>query len=63
MYGISESSALVLSGGQAKVLGPNPVVVLDARRALFATGDNGALAAFNVLLDVYEPGETLGRGW
>lgn len=67
VYGISESSAIVISsgqnGGQAKVLGANPVVVLDARRALFTSGDNGALAAFNVLLDVYEPGETLGRGW
>ncbi len=63
VYGISESSAIVLSHGQARVLGPNPVVVLDARRALFATGDNGALAAFNVLLDVYEGGELLGKGW
>ncbi|MGC4059782.1 MAG: hypothetical protein QM749_02530 [Aquabacterium sp.] len=63
VYGISESSAIVLSDGQAKVLGPNPVVVLDARRALFTKGDNGALAAFNVLLDVYESGETLGRDW
>jgi len=63
VYGISESSAIVLSGGQARVLGPNPVVVLDARRAMFTSGDNGALAAFNVLLDVYEPGETLGKGW
>lgn len=63
VWGISESSAIVIAKGQAQVLGANPVVALDARRALFATGDNGALAAFNVLLDVYEPGDVLGRSW
>mgnify|MGYP000122530034 CR=1 FL=1 len=60
-YGVSESTAIVLARGRSTVVGTNPVVVLDARRALFAKGDNGALAAFNVLLDVYEPGEVLGR--
>jgi cyanophycinase len=59
IYGISESTAIVLQGKQARVLGLNPVVRLDARRALFVTGDNGALGAFNVLLDVMEPGERL----
>lgn len=57
VYGLSESTAIVLRGEQARVIGPNPVVGLDARRATFITGDNGALGAFNVLLDVYENGE------
>jgi cyanophycinase len=61
VYGISESSAIVLNGGQARVIGQNPVVALDARQATFFPGDNGALGALNVLLDVFEPGELMGR--
>lgn len=61
VYGISESSAIVLAGRQAMVIGQNPVVSLDARRAAFVNGDNGALGAFNVLLDVHEPLEDLNR--
>jgi cyanophycinase-like exopeptidase len=60
VYGISESSGIVLQGGRARAIGPNPVVVLDGRRAHFAKGDNGSLAAFNVLLDVYQSGEAIG---
>jgi len=63
VYGISESSGIVLLGGQGRAVGPNPLVVLDARRALFAKGDNGALAAFNVLLDVYQAKELIGSAW
>ena len=36
------------------------IAVFD-HRYRFMTGDNGALGAFNVLLDVYEPGERIGR--
>lgn len=61
VYGISESTAIVLAGRQALVIGQNPVVTLDARRATFVDGDNGALGAFNVLLDVHEPFEDLNR--
>jgi len=61
IYGISESSAIVIRGGHARVLGQNPVVVLDARSASFFPGDNGALGAFNVLMNVYEPNEALSR--
>ncbi|MGH6646364.1 hypothetical protein [Aquabacterium sp.] len=61
VYGISESSAIVLTGHRALVVGQNPVVSLDARRATFVNGDNGALGAFNVLLDVHEPFEDLNR--
>jgi cyanophycinase len=59
IYGISESSAIMIRGGHARVLGQNPVVMLDARSASFFPGENGALGAFNVLLDVYEPNEDL----
>jgi cyanophycinase len=61
VYGISESTAIVLNGSQALVIGQNPVVSLDARRATFVKGDNGMLGAFNVLLDVHEPLEDLNR--
>lgn len=61
VYGISESTAVVLAGNQALVIGQNPVVSLDARRATFVKGDNGAIGAFNVLLDVHEPFEDLNR--
>lgn len=61
IYGISESSAIMIRGNHAKVLGQNPVVVLDARSASFFPGDNGALGAFNVLMNVYEPNEALRR--
>ncbi len=60
VYGISESSGIVLQGGRARAIGPNPLVVLDGRRAFFAKGDNGSIAAFNVLLDVYQSGEAIG---
>ncbi|RZI84550.1 MAG: hypothetical protein EOP38_08725 [Rubrivivax sp.] len=61
VFGISESSAIVLNGQGARVIGLNPVVALDARKAVFFAGDNGAQGAFNVLLDVFQPGEALDR--
>lgn len=61
VYGISESSAILIRGRNASVVGQNPVVALDARGSTFFAGDNGTLGAFNVLLDVYEPGEEIGR--
>ena len=61
VYGISESTAIVLNGRQARVVGLNPVISLDARRATFVAGDNGFLGAFNVLLDAHQPGEDLNR--
>jgi len=35
------------------------VVSADGRSARFATGANGALAAFNVLLNAYAPGDAV----
>ena len=61
VYGISESSALVVRGDQARVVGTQPVVVLDGRNATFFGGSNGALGALNVLIDIFEPGETLSQ--
>jgi cyanophycinase len=59
IYGISESSAIMIRGNRATVVGQNPVVALDARGASFFPGDNGTLGAFNVLMDVFEPDEEL----
>jgi len=59
VFGISESTALVVRGPHARVVGAHPVVVLDGRNATFFEGSNGAFGALNVLLDVYEPGDTL----
>jgi len=59
VYGISESSAIVVRGGQARVVGTQPVVALDGRNATFFDGSNGAFGALNVLIDIFEPGETL----
>ncbi|HET7035448.1 MAG TPA: Type 1 glutamine amidotransferase-like domain-containing protein [Thermomicrobiaceae bacterium] len=59
VFGISEETALSLSGNMATVAGERSVVALDGRAAQFATGDNGAIAAFNVWLNLYAPGETV----
>lgn len=52
-------ASLVVRNGLARAVGAQPVVVLDGRNATFFDGSNGALGALNVLLDVYEPGDTL----
>lgn len=57
--GVSELTALVLDGDGATVVGQRSVVALDGRGATFATGTNGALAAFDVLLDTFAPGEAV----
>lgn len=62
VIGLSESTALVLDNRRATVVGRNPVVTLDPRGATFFEGDNGALGALNVLLDVFQPGEGWGAG-
>ena len=62
VVGISESSALVLDNRRVAVVGRNPVVTLDPRGATFFDGDNGALGALNVLLDVFQPGDGWGGG-
>ena len=50
----------MIDGRGARVVGDLSAVSLDARAASFATGTNGALAAFNVLLNAYAPGDSIG---
>lgn len=57
VYGISENTALILEGGTAQVIGERSVVGLDASLATYATGENGAFTALNVLLHLYAPDE------
>ena len=55
VFGIGELTALVLDATGGQVAGARAVVGLDGRAALFGAGDNGALSAYNVLLDVFAP--------
>ncbi len=57
--GVSGNTAIELRGSTATVIGGLSVVSADGRAARFATGTNGALAAFNVLLNIYAPGDAV----
>lgn len=61
VFGISESTALLVGPDGATVIGQNPVIMTDSSWATFYTGENGALGAFNVLVDVYEPSQRINR--
>jgi cyanophycinase-like exopeptidase len=61
-FGVSSATAIELDGPSASVIGGLSVVSADGRTATFATGSNGALAAFNVLLNVYAPGDSVSSG-
>ena len=54
--GISERTALVIEGDSASVAGERSVVVVDGRAGTFAEGDNGAITALNVYVDLYAEG-------
>ncbi|MDR2986177.1 MAG: hypothetical protein LBV34_15180 [Nocardiopsaceae bacterium] len=56
-FGIATDTGLVLSGDGATVAGSLSVAALDGRSATFGVGTNGAMAAFNVLLDTFAPGD------
>jgi cyanophycinase-like exopeptidase len=56
-FGISGDTGLVLRSGGAEVAGSLSVAALDGRSASFGVGTNGAMAAFNVLLDTFAPGD------
>ncbi len=60
--GLCSDTAIVLDGETATVAGRLSVVSADGRTATFATGSNGALAAFNVVLNVYAPGDSVSSG-
>jgi cyanophycinase-like exopeptidase len=57
--GVAGNTAIELRGATATVIGGLSVVSADGRTARFATGANGALAAFNVLLNTYAPGDAV----
>ncbi|HEX7994213.1 MAG TPA: hypothetical protein VF506_09835 [Streptosporangiaceae bacterium] len=58
-FGISGDTGLVLRSGGAQVAGSLSVAALDGRSATFGVGTNGAMAAFNVLLDTFAPGDVV----
>jgi cyanophycinase len=57
--GLGSDTAIELRGSSATVIGRLSVVSADGRTARFATGSNGALAAFNVLLNAFAPGDAV----
>jgi cyanophycinase len=61
-FGLCSDTAIELNGSSASVIGGLSVVSADGRSARFATGSNGALAAFNVLLNTYAPGDFVSSG-
>ncbi|MBL8163933.1 MAG: Type 1 glutamine amidotransferase-like domain-containing protein [Anaerolineae bacterium] len=60
--GLSAGAAVEFSGGAARALGTNGVVVLDLRQASLGLGTNNAYTFANGLLDVFAPGEALVGG-
>lgn len=59
VFGISENTAIVIERGSAHVVGERSVAALDARRATFETGTNGAFTALNVMLHLFAPGDVI----
>lgn len=59
VFGISENTSLVLTRQSASVAGERSVIALDGRAGTYLTGDNGALTALNVLMDLYAPGDAV----
>jgi cyanophycinase len=59
VFGIAGDTGLVLGDAGAAVAGRLSVAALDGRSATFGVGANGAIAAFNVLLDTFAPGDVV----
>ena len=59
VFGICDGTAIVLQGSSPTASGELSVVSVDGRAATFDAGTNGALAAFNVLMNTYAPGDAL----
>jgi cyanophycinase len=55
--GIDESTALIIEGNQARVVGESQVLIYR-NRSNSAQVQNGKLAAKNIMLDIYLPGES-----
>jgi cyanophycinase len=62
VFGICQDTAIVLEGSSPTVAGSLSVVSADGRNGMFASGDNGAIAAFNVLMNTYAPGDAVTAG-
>ena len=56
---VCDGTAIVLQGSSPSVSGTLSVVSVDGRAATFDIGTNGALAAFNVLVNTYATGDPL----
>jgi cyanophycinase len=61
-FGISQGTAIVLDGGNPTATGSLSVVSADGRTGTFGSGDSGAIAAFNVVLNAYAPGDVVTSG-
>ena len=60
--GICQGTAILLDGTNPTASGSLSVVSVDGRNATFSPGDNGAIAAFNVVLNAYAPGDAVTSG-
>jgi cyanophycinase len=58
-FGIAGDTGLVLGKSGASVSGSLSVAALDGRSATFGVGANGAIVAFNVLLDTFAPADVV----
>jgi cyanophycinase len=58
-FGICDGTAIVLQGSSPTVDGDLSVVSVDGRAGTFGVGTSGALAAFDVLLNTYAPGDAV----
>ena len=59
VFGISEITSLVLESDTPTVAGERSVIALDGRAGIYMEGDNGALTALNILMDLYAPGDAV----
>jgi cyanophycinase len=57
VFGLSEMTALVIDRNGATVAGGRSVVALDGRSATFTVGTNDTIGAFNVVMDIFAPGD------
>ena len=57
--GLSTNSVLQIKDGEAKVMGEDPVFLVDLRSASLGLGSNQNIQIANGLVDIYAPGEQL----
>lgn len=59
VFGISELTAILIEGTNASVIGERSVIAFDGRGATFTVGENGAIGAFNVVVDLFAEGDVV----